>query len=143
MSFGITFTHFMCMVHRFACSSRPTRNTSPASCKAMMAMLWKGKSSLLCNLPNYSLEWKLPDQCISTGLIFLNFPQGFEPSPYSLPLLLFPTTLLPLLSLLSAFPLTYFLLTSHSHFFCFLGIDLSYLFSHHPCQCYLGLTGHL
>ena len=38
-------THFICMVHWFVSSTKPTTSTSTASCKATRAVAWKCKLS--------------------------------------------------------------------------------------------------
>ena len=46
------------MAHKLACSSRPTRNTSPASCNALTAIPWNLKlAHFACTISQTSL-WK-------------------------------------------------------------------------------------
>ena len=46
ISLGIIVTHFACMVQRLASSMRPTKYTSAASCRHIMALPWKCRSYL-------------------------------------------------------------------------------------------------
>ena len=58
MSFGMIVTHFTWMAQMFACSRSPTKNASPASCKASTAEFCNFNPSLhFCTISLTSL-WK-------------------------------------------------------------------------------------
>ena len=58
MSFGMIVTHFVWMARMFACSRSPTKNASPASCKASTAELCNFNPSLCFCLISLTSLWK-------------------------------------------------------------------------------------
>ena len=47
ISLGMIVTCFVHITHKFDCSKSPTRKASPASCKAIIGILWNCKSTLI------------------------------------------------------------------------------------------------
>ena len=76
MSFGITVTHFVCTTHRFTCSSKLTKKASPASCKALTAMLWNLKSGLISCIISFTNLWNgnlLTNYSVLVWYFFISF----------------------------------------------------------------------
>ena len=51
-------TCYACKAHKFACFSKPTKKACPASCMAIMAVVWNHKSPLIFWMISSATLWK-------------------------------------------------------------------------------------
>ena len=117
MSFGITVTLLACIAHKLACSSRPMRNASPASCRAFTAIPWNLRLAHLSCTISWTSLWNGRHQMRSSDVVWY-FLKSFQALIALLIffLVLFSTSILPFLSF---FPPVFFSFTSSISFTLF------------------------
>ena len=76
-SFGMIVILFACIVQRLDCSNRPTKNVSPASCNANVAIDCNLRSSQTFWTISFTTLWK-GNLLISISILFANFFISFS-----------------------------------------------------------------
>ena len=103
MSFNIMVTCFAWTTHRFACSSNLTKTASPASCRALTAMLWNLRLGLISSTISFTNLWSgnllINDSVLIWYFFFISL-KAFIPSSSFSPLLLSALSFLHLSSFL-------------------------------------------